>query len=221
MVSFYYLTRITELPSPADGKNLLNTKLLSEAYRILRTDRNFRYFLFSDVFILMSLAVSSFYSVYAIEKFSLPASYAGTFTAIVMISNIAANILFGIIADTYGHRKNLLAFAVCSAAAALFAVGSSNILMYGLVFVFLACATQIQAISRLSFIAEMCREQERPVYVGIVNTVTAPTIVIGVLFGWLVPMTGYAAIFVTAALLAVNSFLILYNVVNEPRTSQQ
>jgi MFS family permease len=166
---------------------------------------------------MMSLAVSSFYSVYAIEQFSLPPSYAGTFTAIVMIANIAANIVFGIIGDSYGHKINLSMFAVCSALASLFAVLSTNILMYGMVFVFLACATQIQAISRLSFIAEMCKEYERPVYIGIVNTLTAPTVVIGVLFGWLVPTTGYAAIFITATLLAVNSFLILYYLVQEPR----
>ncbi|MCK9409232.1 MAG: MFS transporter [Bacteriovoracaceae bacterium] len=217
MFSFYFLTRISELPSLSEGRELPRTKILSEARRIIVGDRNFRNFLFADLFILMSLAASSFYSVYAIEKFSLPPSYAGTFTAIVMITNIAANIVFGIVGDSYGHKMNLMAFALSSALAALFAVISTNILMYGLVFVFLACATQIQSISRLSFIAEMCSEKERPVYVGIVNTLTAPTVFIGLLFGWMIPMTGFAVIFVTAALLAVNSFLILYNVVHEPR----
>jgi MFS family permease len=219
MFSFYFLLRITERPSVREAGNAPRTKIFSEARRIIAGDRNFRNFLFADLFLLMSLAVSSFYSVHAIIKFSLPPSYAGTFTAIVMITNIAANIIFGIVGDTYGHKMNLMVFALCSAFAALFAVISTNILMYGLVFVFLACAVQIQAISRLSFIAEMCAEHERPVYVGIVNTLTAPTVFIGLLFGWLIPMTGYAAIFIIAALLAVNSFLILYTVVTEPRKS--
>lgn len=217
MVSFYFLTQITEQPSSREGRETVRPRILSEARRIISVDTNFRNFLFADIFILMSLAASSFYSVHAIEKFSLPPSYAGTFTAIVMITNIGANILFGIIGDTYGHKMNLLAFAASSAFAAFFAVIATNILMYGLVFVFLACAVQIQAISRLSFIAEMCREHERPVYVGIVNTMTAPTVFIGLFFGWLVPMAGYAVIFGAAALLAVISFLILHTMVKEPR----
>lgn len=217
MISFYFLNRITEPPSPPVESGARTPRMLTDARRILNGNRNFRNFLIADVFILMSLTAGSFYSVHAIERFALPASYAGTFTAIVMVANIAANIVFGIIGDTYGHRVNLLAFAASSALAALFAVISTNILMYGIVFIFLACATQIQAISRLSFIAEMCKEHERPVYVGIVNTLTAPTVFIGLFFGWMVPAAGYPAIFLTAALLAVISFLILYTVVNEPR----
>ncbi len=90
--------------------------------------------------------------------------------------------------------------------------------MYGFVFFFLACAVQIQAISRQAIIAEMCREHERPMYVGIMNSITAPTVFIGILFGLLVPVIGYSAIFVITSLLAANSFMILYSFVVEPRT---
>lgn len=217
MISFYFLNRIVEPDSRPVEQEPRTPKMLTDARRILSGNRNFRNFLIADLFILMSLTVGSFYSVHALERFSLPASYAGTFTAVVMVSNIAANILFGIIGDTYGHRVNLLAFALFSVLASLFAILSVNILMYGIVFIFFAGATQIQSISRLAFIAEMCREHERPVYVGIVNTLTAPTVFIGLLFGWLVPIAGYTVIFLAAALLAVISFLILYTVVNEPR----
>ena len=217
MISFNFLVRVVEQPSVVEGKEGIQLNIFSEAKRIIRTNKNFRNFLFADAFTLMSLAASSFYAVYAVEKFSLPPSYAGTFTAIVMITNMAANILFGIVADTYGHKVNLLVFALCSACAGLFAILSTNILMYGFVFFFLACATQIQAISRLPFVAEMCRENERPVYIGIVNTITAPTVFIGLVFGWFVPRIGYASIFIITSLLAVNSFLILYRFVAEPR----
>ena len=217
MISFNFLVRVVEQPSVIEEKEGPWLSIITEARRIIGSDRNFRHFLFADAFTLMSLAASSFYAVYAVEKFSLPPSYAGTFTAIMMITNVAANIIFGIIADSYGHKVNLLAFALCSAFAGLFAIISTNILMYGLVFFFLACATQIQAISRLPFVAEMCRENERPVYVGIVNTVTAPTVFIGLVFGWFVPRIGYASIFIITSLLAVNSFLILYRKVSEPR----
>ncbi|MFA6456845.1 MAG: MFS transporter [Bacteroidota bacterium] len=219
MASFYFLTRISEQPSVPVRSDLQQLNIIANAKRIIRTDRNYRNFLFADVFLLMSLTASSFYSVYAIEKFALPPSYAGTFTAIIMITNIAANIVFGIVGDSYGHKVNLLFFAVCSAGAGLFAIISTNILMYGFVFIFFACAVQLQAISRQSFLAEMCNEQDRPLYVGITNTFTAPAVMFGLLFGWLVPMLGYASVFFITTLLAAISFLILYRFVIEPRNN--
>ncbi|MFA6469777.1 MAG: MFS transporter [Bacteroidota bacterium] len=219
MASFYFLIQITEQPSPAIRTDIQQLNIIANAKRIIRTDRNYRNFLFADVFLLLSLTASSFYSVYAVEKFSLPPSYAGTFTAIVMITNIAANIVFGIMADTYGHKVNLLVFAACSAGAGLIAIISTNILMYGFVFIFLACAVQLQAISRQSFLAEMCSEQERPLYVGITNSFTAPAVIFGLVFGWMVPSVGYATIFFITTLLAAISFLILYRSVTEPRNN--
>lgn len=217
MLSFIFLTKVEEQPSVRDGQEEGKRRLFADARKIISSNRNFRNFLIADAFILMSLAASSFYSVFAVEKFDLPPSYAGTFTAIVMLTNVAANITFGIIADTYGHRTNMLFLAAASGSAALLAILSTNILMYGLVFFFLACAVQIQAISRLAFVAEMCRENERPMYIGIMNTLTAPTVFIGLLFGLLVPGIGYPAIFAITSLLAVNSFMILYSFVIEPR----
>ncbi len=220
MISAYFLTSITERPSVVEEKEQHRFDIISEAKRIIRTNKNFRNFLFADAFILMSIAASSFYSVYAIEKFSLPSSYAGTFTAIVMVTNIIANIVFGILADSYGHKANMLAYACCSGMAAVLALLSPNILVYGLVFFFLACTAQVHVISRLPLVAEMCTEHERPLYVGITNTLTAPTVFVGVLFGWLVPQIGYGSIFIITAFLALSSFVILYSFVAEPRNSK-
>jgi MFS family permease len=217
MVSFYFLLQISEQPSVINQEEAKKIKFIAEAKRIIKNNINFRYFLFADAFGIMSIAVASFYSVYAIEKFGLPASYAGTFTAIVMITNVVANIAFGIIGDTYGHKVNLLIFTFCSGSAALLAVLSPNILLYGFVFIFLACSLQVQLISRLPLVAEMCSENERPVYVGITNTLTAPAMLIGLLFGWFVPKIGYSAVFGITALLAAGSFFILHKFVEEPR----
>lgn len=217
MISLKYLSKVNERPSEIKETEQYHRSIIAKAKNIIRTDKNFRLFLWVDAFAIMSISASSFYSVYAIEKFSLPVSFAGTFTAIVMVTNVVANIAFGIIGDSYGHRVNLLALAFASAMASLFAIVSPNIFMYGFVFFFLACLTQIQSISRLSFIAEMCEENDRPAYIGIINTITAPTVCAGLLFGWLVPKIGYISIFSITALLAMCSFVILMKFVAEPR----
>ncbi len=217
MTSFFFLTRITEVPSVRRGDLFPESDIIADVKRILKENNNFRYFLTADILTVMALSASSFYAVYALEQYNLSSSYAGTFTGVMMLSNIAATILFGYIADAYGHKVNLLAYAGCTALGGMIAIISPNVLVYGFVFFFLACGSTIQMISRLSFVAELSSEEDRPVYIGIVNTFTAPSAFMGLLFGWLIPKVGYEMIFLIASLIAGLSFLILYRSVTEPR----
>lgn len=219
MVSFYFLTKIEEPPTiyPQNDEQPLRN-IFAEMKRIFYADKNYRNYLLSDALILMSLSASSFYSIFALEKFSLPPSYAGTFTVIVMVSNIVANMTFGLIADHFGHKVNIITVAVCSALAALVAIFSTNIFLYGFVFLFLAAAMQTHVISRMPFIAEMSAENERPLYVGITSTITAPTVLVGIVFGGLIPYTGYQSIFLCAMLLATAAATVLVYRVHDPRT---
>jgi MFS family permease len=221
MISFYYLLKIEEQPTEQIGQELIvSAHIIDDARRLLGTNVNFRNFLIADALILMSMSAVSFYSIYALEKFSLPPSFAGTFSVVVMITNIVANIVFGLSADHFGHRINIITVSICSAAAACFAIFSSNIFMYGFVFMFIAAAIQVHAISRMPFIAEISSEQERPLYVGIANTITAPSMLLGIVFGALIPQIGFAAVFTVTGLLALTAVVVVYRYVREPRFSK-
>jgi MFS family permease len=221
MISFVFLSKVHEpISKEIIEKEFRKIHIVHEAKNILTKNKNFRNYLVVDALLLMSLTATAFFAVHAVEKFQLPLSYAGTFTAIVMIGNIFGNIVFGIIADLYGHRVNLIALALSSLLASLFAAFSSNILVYGFVFFFLAFTITIQGISRLPFVAELCSESERPTYVGIINTITAPTVFVGILFGALVPSLGYERIFFIALMLALSAFIVLFKFVKDPRTAK-
>lgn len=218
MVSLYFLSRVEESPTVhTENDSLLSDHIIDDARRLLRSNVNYRNFLVADALILMSLSAVSFYSIFALEKFSLPPSYAGTFSVIVMLSSICANIVFGLSADYYGHKINIITVAVCSMSGAAVAILSPNIFLYGFVFMFLAFALQVHAISRMPFLAEISSEQERPLYVGITNSITAPSMLLGVVFGFLVPYVGFEIIFSAAALLALSAALLLYRYVQDPR----
>jgi hypothetical protein len=218
LVSIFILSHI-RLPDSVQQAAAAPSKmnLIAEGKRILSADKNFKSYLVADALLLMSMTASAFYAVHALEKFSLSASYAGSFTVIVMASTVIGNIFFGILADQLGNKVNLLAMAVSSVLASLAAVAAGNVLAYGLVFVFMAVSIALQGISRLSFVAELCSEDERPVYVALANTITAPTIGVGILFGALVPFVGFDAVFVLAAALGAASFAMLWFRVAEPR----
>ncbi len=218
MVSFWSLARIEEISvNEIASEPPKSFNVIEEAKKLLRQNKNYRNYVVTDALLLMSTSGVAFFSVHAIEKFHLSASYAGTFTVFVMIGNIIGNVVFGYLADTFGHKVNLLFFAISSALSSLLALIVPDVSLYSLVFVLMAFHLQILGISRLPFVAEMCSESERPLYVGILNTLTAPSVFVGVLFGLLVPSYGYSIIFLITTLLAISGFFVLYTFVDEPR----
>ena len=115
MASFYYLARIEEQPARERDKNADPfVHIIADAKRILKTNKNFRNYLVADALVLMSLSAVSFYSIFALEKFSLPPSYGGIFSAIFMTTSIISNVVFGFSGDYYGHKVNVMGIALCS-----------------------------------------------------------------------------------------------------------
>jgi hypothetical protein len=218
MVSIAILSRLV-VPAEVHQTPKSNVKrnIIADGRRILSADKNFKSYLVADSLMLMSMTASAFYAVYAIEKFSLNTSYAGSFTVIVMVSTVIGNIFFGILADHLGNKVNLLALAAASALASFCAMGAGNVLVYGLVFVFMASSIALQGISRLAFIAELCSEADRPVYIALANTLTAPTVFIGIIFGALVPVLGYDAVFFMGGMLGIAAYSVLWYRVFDPR----
>ncbi len=224
MVSLYFLTRLKE-PEPvstsielaAEVIPLSLREILIRSKKILKENLDFKNFMIADALILMALTASAFYAVYAVRKFNLPTAYAGTFTIILMASQVFGNFIFGYLADFFGHKINMLILASCSAAASLCAAFANNILLYGIVFFFVGCAVTLQGISRLAIVVEMCDESERPIYIGLINTVTAPTVLFGIIGGSLITLFGYVPVFLVYTLIAITAVYWLYKKVNEPR----
>ena len=218
MASYLYLRKLKEpaaeaqYPGPA-----LPSSTFADGRAILKRNTNFRNFLLADAFTLMSMSASAFYAVYAIEKFDVPASYAGTFTVIVMAGMVAGNSVFGYLADSFGHRMTLITLALSSVAASTVAIFAANILIYGFTFFFMSWTVGLQVISRLSFVVELCSEADRQTYIAMTNTITAPTVAVGILFGWLARAYGFQIMFALAALTGLFAAVWLYFFVRDPR----
>ncbi|MGA9406478.1 MAG: MFS transporter [Bacteroidota bacterium] len=222
MASYFYLRKLQEPSSQSHYHDAVPPSSIFTAGRaILKQNKNFRNFLLADAFTLMSMSASAFYAVYAIEKFDVPPSYAGTFTVIVMAGMVAGNSVFGYLADSFGHKLNLILLALASIAASVIAIAADNILVYGFTFFFMAWTVGLQGISRLSFVAELCSESERPTYVALTNTLTAPTVAVGILFGWLARAYGFRVMFGAAAFIGFLAAAWLYFIVRDPRTEEK
>jgi len=219
MVSYWSLTKLKEEAASPVAEEVHTLEYYRSLPRILREQKNFRNFLVADALLLAATMAFAFYSVHAIRRFSLSDSSAGLFTVAVMCSVIIGNMFFGTIADRYGHKVNLVLSASSTALSCFMALVSPNPLLYLLVFVGMAFQIGLSGISRLSIVAELCSEAERPTYVALTNLVTSPSILFGLVAGAIAARFGYDAVFFIAGLLAVASALWMAFRVEEPRES--
>jgi MFS family permease len=217
MVSYSFLLRLKEEHPNPPKENLKYKEFFNRLPKILKEEKNYRNYIIADALLVSALMADAFFAVYALEKFSLPESYAGIFTVIMMSSIILGNILFSYIADTLGHKLNLLLAGVSIGIASLIALLSPVKEIYLIVFVGSAFTAALIHMSRLTIIAELCSEEDRPTYVALTNMITAPFILSAIVGGWIATKFGYEFVFVMASIFAFTSSFWYLTKVKEPR----
>ncbi len=223
MVSYLFLVSLREEIESVRSSAVRDIRYVLSLPQVLRSHPNYRNFLVADALLISSTMAAAFYTVHAFERFGLTDAYAGAFTMIMMVGTIVGSLIFGVLADRFGHRVNMQSAALATTLACLLAVAAPCVEFYGLVFVLSAVALTIGMISRLPFLAEICPESERPTMVALANMVTSPFVLWGVVAGWMADALGYSIIFILAAVFSLTAFLWTSRMVAEPRrrTHQQ
>jgi MFS family permease len=217
MISFGYLTTLREEEGNKAKKVLRLREYVMQLPEILRHQKNYRNFLVADAAFISSVAALAFYTVFAVQKFSLGDEYAGKFTIVMMTAVIFGSMMLGSFADRSGHKLNLMLGSLAVAAGCGIALWAPVVEAYFLTFVLSALTIGITMISRLPFIAELCTEEERPTYVALTNLITSPFFLTGIIAGRIADVYGFEIVFIGAGVIALLSAGWMYFMVAEPR----
>jgi MFS family permease len=217
MLSYTFLTFLKEEHPNHPQSNFTYKQFLRRLSIIIKEERNFRNFIVADSMMMLALMSNAFLAVNAIEKFNLPDAYAGYFTIIMMLSMTFGSLYFGYLADKKGHKLNLIWSSVFTLTACIAALISPIVEVYFICFAASALTITLTQVSRLTIIAEICREDDRPTYISLTNLVTAPFVLSGLFGGWIASAFGYNAVFIIAGLFAAMAFVWLNLKVEEPR----
>jgi MFS family permease len=217
MISYSLLFFLKEPIPNAQADHIPYYEFFARIPGLIKNQKNYRNYLIADALLISSLMADAFFILHAINKFSLSEASAGIFTIIMMGSVISGNIIFGYLADKHGHKLNLFLAASSSFLACIIAIFAPTAFLYSAVFIFAAFTTTLLQLSRLTIIAELCAEDDRPSYVAITNMITAPFILFGVAGGWIANLYGYNFVFLIAAFFALISLIWFGQKVREPR----
>jgi len=185
---------------------------------IWRKDRGFRWYLVVRNLSQFGTMAFAFYTVYAVKHHGMSEVTIGIMTGVLLITQTIANPLLGWLADHWNRRYVLEAGALASAVSSLLAWLLPDTSVFFLIFILAGIANTVYWTIGMAFTLSYGNEEERPTYVGMANTLIAPsTIIAPLLGGSLADTTGYPITFAAATVASLVTGLILHFFVKDPR----
>ena len=218
MISFGGLALTREPASPTVKPRTGHWEYFRRLPALLKRDHNYVRYLVARTIAAVGAMAAGFLMVYGKERVPGALGQVGTLTAILVGSQAAMNVVWGLIADRMGHKVVLVGAAVAMAGAAGVALWVPSLAGLWMAFGLLGFSLSAESVSNMNIILEFCAPEDRPTYIGLTNTLLAPGMLAPVLGGWLASRAGYAGLFVAAIVFSVLGGLVLAIWVREPRS---
>ena len=216
-LSYIAIAQTREQESPRPEVEEHPAAFWGHSWNILKRDRNFNAFLVVRSISQFAAMGISFYIVYAVRQYGMSESTAGLMTGVLLISQVAFAPLMGRLGDRWSHRNVMILGGLGAAASSLLAWLANSVEWFYPVFLLAAIAIVAVWMIPLALTVRFGQEHERPLYIGLSNTVSAPaTILAPILGGWIADTAGYHAMFLVSTFSGLLMAAVLLLFVKEP-----
>ncbi|HVN16847.1 MAG TPA: MFS transporter [Anaerolineales bacterium] len=203
------------LPQPAES----NTAFLGQSWAILQRDRNFAIFLGVRSLSQFASMAFAFYLIYGVKYFGMNDAIAGIMTGFLLVSQILFSLIMGRLGDRWSHRNMMVVGALAATLSAVVAWLATSLEWFYPVFLLEAVAGVAIWTVPLALTISFAKEHERPLYIGLSNTITAPATILAPVFGgWLADTIGFNATFLISAACGLLMAIMLVLFVKDPVT---
>jgi hypothetical protein len=172
---------------------------------VLRADASFRRYLRVRFLGLAALLAEPFYALYALDRLDAPASVLGLYVMVATGASILVNFAFRVPADRGRNVSVLQVSLALLLVAPLLALVAGDWRVFALVFACSAAGNSGMGIAAWNLLYAVSPEAQRPLYVGVANSVLALPSLAPIGAGVLVGLFGFAPMFVLGAVLAAAS----------------
>jgi MFS family permease len=214
---FLALTR-EESVAPATTPTKDEMSFREKLRGILRTDKDFRWYLLSRMLTQFATMGFAFYTIYAVREFGVDVGLIGFLTGLLLFTEVAVNPLMGWLGDRRGHLLTLQIGIIATIASVLLAMGAQSVAWFFPIFILAGIANVAAWTVPLSMTLEFGLESQRPAYIGLANTLVAPsTFIAPILAGLLIDNVSYQVAFLASAIAGIATLLVLVIGVKDPR----
>lgn len=217
-LSWIFLAQTREPAVISQRKQVSQITYLRSLPSVVKQDHNFRHYLITQAILALAGMGIGFLTISAVQRWNLPDSQAGTFTAAMLIGQAAANLLFGPLADRKGHKLVLEISALLGIASYGLAVLATGPAWFYLVFALRGASFAGGMLSGIMIAFEFSRPEIRPTYIGLASTLTGVAASLSPLVGsGIATLAGYQWLFVVSAAAGIAGYGMLKWWVQEPR----
>ena len=221
-ISWLFLARTKEEDSPVSEELPPARDYWRSVWNILQQDRNFRWFLAARTLSQFSMMGTAFYTVYSVDHLGMNEITIGLLTAVYLAAQIIMNPIMGWLGDRWSHLHVIQIGVLAAIASALVAWLAPAPGWFFLAFILAAIANVAFWTISMALTLEFGREQQRPAYIGLANSLIAPSAILApVLGGWLADSFSYPTTFLTTALMGALTALVFFGCVRDPRQSKE
>jgi MFS family permease len=217
LISWGWLALAREPVRQVEAPRQSNRQFWAGLPAIIRQDHNFRRFLIARTLLALGGMGTGFVTVSAVERWQVADNVAGLYTAAFLLGQMISNLIFGLLADRFGHKFILELSAMCSALAFLISWLAPASGWYFIVFALLGATAGAIIVSGILVVLEFCRPERRPTYAGIANTATGAVGMVSPLIGAALATVGYDWLFAVGGAVNLLALLAMRWGVREPR----
>jgi len=213
MASAYLAFALVREPAGTPALREPMRAMLRRLPSVLRRDDSFRRYLRVRFLALAALLAEPFYAVHAITNLGAPVTSLGTFVVMATFASITVNFAMRRHADR-GRNVTVLQIALALLVAApIAALTIHDPRAFGLVFALSAAGTSAMGIAAWNLLYAVSPAPERPLYVGVANSVLALPSLAPVAAGLAAGLVGFRPLFGLAALVAAASLAFSFRFV--------
>lgn len=206
---FLYMTREPFSEPTPTAASPITRRFWGQMMGLLSHDRNFRWFLIARAFSMLAVMGFAFYTVYAVKQHRASEIIVGGMTTTLLVTQILGNIVMGWISDHWSRKKIMEIGLMAAILSSLLAWWAPSAAWFYLVYALAAIANVGVWTIGIAMSLEFGSEAERPVYIGMANTLLAPANILApFLGGWLADLAGYPAAFLASAAGGLAAWLI-------------
>ncbi len=188
---------------------------------ILFRDGNFRWFVGVRILAQFGTVGFALYTVYVVRFYGADEVTAGILTAVLMMGQTLFSPIMGWLGDKWSHRGVMAIGMAAAAVSAIVAWWSPSVGWFYLAYALAGIAFVATWPIAMAMTLEFGQEHEKPAYIGLANTLIAPTALITALLGgWLADAIGYRSTFLGTAVGAILAVLVISFILKDHPKSQ-
>ncbi|AYO31582.1 MFS transporter [Biomaibacter acetigenes] len=227
-MSFISFIRVREnISETKPGQEDLRV-FLSKIPVLLKSDMTLRKLILINTLVRFFFLPLPFYVIFARENLGLSNDVVGFFVSSQMLGYVLAGVVLGRINDYSGSRMVILITGFATTLQPVLALASywlhlkgyPFILLYTAIFASIGITYSGVWVGIFNYLLKIAPEEKRPLYIGLLNTVTAPTTFLPIIGGLVINNFNYTFLFIMTFAIVFTGFILSFTI-KEPDIIQK